>query len=241
MARIKKGIRSRDALRVPFASLTTPFVCPAEPGRPPRLAPRRPRCARVLIAARALSGGRGRPSRSLLTTTPAGCPIRRGLCPDRCSALRACGPLRGGCSLAPNHCCRCVLPAWFAPLARASATGGAGLPGGPALLRSAGTAVVSPPPGNRSCLWAGVWGQLARCPVRCDPVEKDVPTPLFRWPVDPAAGAVTDPGIRMPPRDSALLLRSGSVQTPAAGESGGLGDGARGVVVRVCGGVICRK
>ncbi len=144
MARIKKGIRSRDALRVPFASLTTPFVCPAEPGRPPRLAPRRPRCARVLIAARALSGGRGRPSRSPCRRPLRG--ARSAAACLRCGARRwrACDPLRGGCSLAPNHCCRGVVPAWFAPLARSSATGGAGCPVA-ALLRSAGTAVVSPP------------------------------------------------------------------------------------------------
>lgn len=59
------------------------------------------------------------------TAPPSGCPgpprrsVRSGA-----RRWRACGPFRVGYSLARNLGCRCVLSAWFAPLARAAVTVG---------------------------------------------------------------------------------------------------------------------
>lgn len=239
MARIKKGIRSRDALRVSFASLTTPFVCPAEPGRPPRLAPRRPRCARVLIAVRALSGGRGRPSRSLLSATPAGCPLRRGRCPVRCSALARLRPSPGWLLARSQP----LLPRRRAGLVRAP---------GARVCDRWGRPARWPP---RCAPLARRRGHLRRpvlCLDRCLGTARSLsgsPRPgRFRWRQELRRGGRSCPATRWGrwgrepagSRAAARLersLRSGSVQAPVAGD----GDGVRGAIGCLCDGVLRRE
>lgn len=121
----KKGIRSRDARRVPFASLTTPLF--ARQSRDDLLGWRlvATRCARVLIAFGSLLRPLARPP-SFTSGAPCGVPWGRCcLRGRRCSALARLRPVPGSVtrSLVPCGCC-CVLPTRDAPLA-----GRAGCPG----------------------------------------------------------------------------------------------------------------